>query len=345
MLTEGTDEILMKNMKRSIPFIFKLLGCLFIFVVLFVLSQIYGAADATAKDVWLAIASDEVSDSILVIRELRLPREVAGILVGAALAVAGTIMQGVTRNPLADPGLLGLSSGASMALALILAFAPGVGTFGIMLACFLGAALGASLVLLLSAMRRGQLSPTRIILAGAAVSAFLYAVSEAVGLYFKISKDVSMWTAGGLIGTTWDQVQAISPVIIIGVVIATLLSKQLTIMSLSDDVAVSLGQRLVLIKALLFVVVIVLTGASVALVGNIAFVGLMIPHIVRTFAGTDYRAIMPLSAITGASFMLLADTMGRTIHAPYETPVAAIVAMMGLPFFLFVVNKGGGKRS
>lgn len=154
-----------------------------------------------------------------------------------------------------------------------------------------------------------------------------------------------MWTAGGLIGTTWDQVQAISPVIIIGVVIATLLSKQLTIMSLSDDVAVSLGQRLVLIKALLFVVVIVLTGASVALVGNIAFVGLMIPHIVRTFAGTDYRAIMPLSAITGASFMLLADTMGRTIHAPYETPVAAIVAMMGLPFFLFVVNKGGGKRS
>lgn len=136
MLTEGTDEILMKNMKRSIPFIFKLLGCLFIFVVLFVLSQIYGAADATAKDVWLAIASDEVSDSILVIRELRLPREVAGILVGAALAVAGTIMQGVTRNPLADPGLLGLSSGASMALALILAFAPGVGTFGIMLACF-----------------------------------------------------------------------------------------------------------------------------------------------------------------------------------------------------------------
>jgi iron complex transport system permease protein len=150
-----------------------------------------------------------------------------------------------------------------------------------------------------------------------------------------------MWTAGGLIGTTWGQIQAIAPVILLGIVGALLLSNQLSILNLSDEVATGLGQRMVLVKAVLFVLVIVLSGASVALVGNMAFVGLMIPHIVRKIAGTDYRHVLPFSALIGATFMLLADTLGRTINAPYETPVVAIVAMLGLPFFLFVVRRGG----
>lgn len=190
-------------------------------------------------------------------------------------------------------------------------------------------------------MKKGGFSPFRIVLAGAAVSTFLFAIAEGVGLYFKISKDVSMWTAGGLIGTSWNQLQVIVPFILVGIVIALFLSKQLTILSLNEEVAVGLGQRTRLIKTILFIVIILLAGASVALVGNMAFIGLLVPHIARTIVGTDYRFIIPISIVFGATLMLIADTMGRTINAPYETPVVAIVAMMGLPFFLFIVHKGG----
>jgi iron complex transport system permease protein len=137
----------------------------------------------------------------------------------------------------------------------------------------------------------------------------------------------------------------IAPFIILGITIAIFLSRQLTILSLSEEVAVGLGQKTALIKGFLFIVIILLAGASVALVGNMAFVGLMVPHIVRAIVGTDYRFIIPMSGILGAAFLLLADTLGRTINAPYETPVAAIIAMLGLPFFLFIVKKGGNAFS
>lgn len=181
----------------------------------------------------------------------------------------------------------------------------------------------------------------QMVLAGSAVSAFLYAIAEGIGIYFKISKDVSMWTAGGVIGTSWGQLQTIFPFILIGLMIAILLSRQLTILSLSEEVAVGLGQNIAAIKGVLFVVIVLLAGTSVALVGNLAFLGLMIPHIVRGIVGTDYRHVIPMSALVGAIFMLFADTVGRTLHAPYETPVAALIAIMGLPFFLFIVRKGG----
>ncbi|GAA0400371.1 iron ABC transporter permease [Paenibacillus motobuensis] len=263
------------------------------------------------------------------------------MVVGAALAISGAMMQGITRNPLADPGLLGLTSGANAALAITLAIIPAANYFGIMIACFIGAALGATFVLGIGAVKKGGLSPLRLVLAGSAVSAFLYAIAEGVGIYFKISKDVSMWTSGGVIGTTWGQLQVIVPFIIVGIILSLLFSKQLTVMSLSEEVAVGLGQRTALIKVLMIVLIIILAGASVALVGNLAFIGLMVPHLIRGIVGTDYRYILPMSGIGGAAFMLIADTLGRTINAPYETPVAAIVAMIGLPFFLYIVRKGG----
>lgn len=332
---------MMNTKKASYSFLYKLLGSMLAMVLCFLAAMIFGAKETTLHDLWLAITSGSSADNVLILREIRLPRELAAALIGAAFAVSGAIMQGVTRNPLADPGLLGLTSGANMALALTFVFLPGLNYFGIMIACFFGAALGAALVLALGSVRQGGLSPIRIVLAGAAVSAFLYAIASCVSIAFKISKDVSMWTAGGLIGTTWGQLQAIAPVILLGIVAALAFSGQLTILSLNDEVAIGLGQRLVFVKATLFILIILLTGASVALIGDMAFVGLMIPHIVRRIVGTDYRYILPVSIFTGASFMLLADTIGRTINAPYETPTAAVVAMLGLPFFLFVVRKGG----
>lgn len=326
---------------RSKPFIYKLIVATIVLILMFVAAILFGAANTTLKDIWLAIATNESTEATSVIRDIRLPREIGAIFVGAALAVAGAIMQGITRNPLADPGLLGLTAGANAMLAIIITFFPAINYFGIMIACFIGSFIGASMVFGIGAMNKGGLSPFRIVLAGAAISAFLYAVEQGIGIYFKVSKDVSMWTAGGLIGTTWTQLKIIVPFIVLGIFIAMIFSRQLTILSLNEEIAIGLGQKVAVIKTILFVIIIILAGTAVALVGNIAFIGLMIPHIVRASVGTDYRYIIPMSAITGATFMLFADTIARTINAPYETPVIAIVAMLGLPFFLFIVRKGG----
>ncbi|TWD92437.1 iron complex transport system permease protein [Neobacillus bataviensis] len=327
--------------RRSIPFIYKMAASLLVFIGMFILACLFGAAETTIKDVWLALTTNVKNETTLMLREIRFPREVAAIFVGAGLAVSGAIMQGLTRNPLADPGLLGLSAGANAALAIMIAFLPSANYLLITLACFLGAAAGTVMVFGIGAMTKGGFSPLRIVLAGAAVSGFLYAVAEGVGIYFKLSKNVSMWTSGGLIGTSWGQLDVVVPVITVGILISLLLARHLTILSLSEEVAVGLGQKITQIKTILFIVIILLAGASVALVGNMAFIGLMVPHVVRAMVGTDYRLILPMSAISGAAFMLLADTLGRTLHSPFETPVAAIVAVMGLPFFLIIVRKGG----
>ncbi|EPY09789.1 FecCD family ABC transporter permease [Paenibacillus alvei] len=325
----------------TIPFIGKLIVGILLCAGMFVVAMVFGAADTSLRDVWLALTSNATSDNISVLRDIRLPREIGAMVVGAALAVAGAIMQGMTRNPLADPGLLGLTAGANAALAITLALIPGANYYAITIACFIGAAVGAFIVFGIGAMKRGGFSPLRIVLAGAAVTAFFIAVAEGTGLYFKISREISLWTAGGLIGTNWSQLQIIVPVVLVGILIAIGFSRQLTILSLNEEVAVGLGQKTLMVKIILFIVIVLLAGASVALVGNMAFIGLMIPHIVRAMVGTDYRFILPMSIFTGATFMLLADTLGRTINSPYETPVAAIVAMLGLPFFLFIVHKGG----
>jgi len=327
--------------QRTIPFIGKLIVGILLCAGMFVVAMVFGAADTSLRDVWLALTSNATSDNISVLRDIRLPREIGAMVVGAALAVAGAIMQGMTRNPLADPGLLGLTAGANAALAITLALIPGANYYAITIACFIGAAVGAFIVFGIGAMKKGGFSPLRIVLAGAAVTAFLVAVAEGTGLYFKISREISLWTAGGLIGTNWSQLQIIVPVVLGGILIAIGFSRQLTILSLNEEVAVGLGQKTLMVKIILFIVIVLLAGASVALVGNMAFIGLMIPHIVRAMVGTDYRFILPMSIFTGATFMLLADTLGRTINSPYETPVAAIVAMLGLPFFLFIVHKGG----
>ena len=327
--------------QRTIPFIGKLIVGILLCAGMFVVAMVFGAADTSLRDVWLVLTSNATSDNISVLRDIRLPREIGAMVVGAALAVAGAIMQGMTRNPLADPGLLGLTAGANAALAITLALIPGANYYAITIACFIGAAVGAFIVFGIGAMKKGGFSPLRIVLAGAAVTAFLVAVAEGTGLYFKISREISLWTAGGLIGTNWSQLQIIVPVVLVGILIAIGFSRQLTILSLNEEVAVGLGQKTLMVKIILFIVIVLLAGASVALVGNMAFIGLMIPHIVRAMVGTDYRFILPMSIFTGATFMLLADTLGRTINSPYETPVAAIVAMLGLPFFLFIVHKGG----
>lgn len=304
-------------------------------------SLAFGAKEVTLHELWMAMSTSiGGGDTVTLIRDIRLPRIAAALLVGAALSVSGAIMQGVTRNPLADPGLLGVTSGANAALACTLAIVPSIGYMGIFAACFAGAAAGALLAFGLGAATGSGLSSMQLVLSGAAVSALLSAIAEGVALHFKLSKDVSMWTSGGLIGASWEQVRMTTPVILAALAVALLLSRPLTLLSLNEEASVGLGVRTIKVKAALYGLAVVLTGAAVALAGNLAFLGLMIPHIVRRFAGNDYRIVVPLSAVGGAALMLLADLLGRTLNLPYEVPVAAIVAMMGLPFFLLIVRKG-----
>ena len=238
---------------QQIPYSIKIGMGLILLIVSFSMAFVFGAADTSVRDVLTAILSTAPNDPAIMLREIRFPREVAAALVGAALAVSGTIIQGMTRNPLADPGLLGLTAGANAALAITVAIWPSVNYFGVMLTCFVGAAAGAILVFGLSSFHPDGFTTLRIVLAGVTISAFLYAIAEGVGIYFKISQQVSMWTAGGMIGTTWHQVWLIAPIVLIGVLISLMCARQLTILSLSEEMAVGLGQRVRLIKSILFV--------------------------------------------------------------------------------------------
>jgi len=325
---------------RQFPFWLQVLLALLVLIGTAGISLCIGAANTSIQDVYQAIVGQSGGKHYTILREIRFPRIIAAIFVGSALAVAGAIMQGVTRNPLADPGLLGLTAGANAALALTMAFIPKFSYYTLILACFIGAGIGMMIVYGIGASTKKGFSPLRLVLAGAAVTALLQAIAEGTGILFQISKDVSMWTSGGFIGTTW-QALLIVPVIIIGLLLSFAFSRQLTILSLNEEVAVGVGQNTTLIKGIMMFAVVILAGSAVALVGNLAFVGLMVPHIVRAFVGTDYRFVLPMSAIVGGWFMVTADFAGRMINAPFETPVVAIVSILGLPFFLLLVRKGG----
>ncbi|KXT77179.1 ABC-type Fe3+-siderophore transport system, permease component [Streptococcus sp. DD10] len=273
-----------------------------------------------------------------VIMDIRLPRLLAALLVGAAMACSGLIMQGITRNPIADPGLLGINTGAGMALALASAFIKGLHYTLILMVCLLGSLVASILVFTLSYQPKKGYNQLRLVLAGAMISTLFSAIGQGVTLYFKLSGAIIGWQAGGLVGTNWTMLAYIAPLILIGLVLSFLFSHQLSILSLHETVAKSLGQRTLTMTMFLLGLVVLLSASSVALVGSLAFIGLIIPHFVKLFLSNDYRLLLPVTALVGGTFMLWADFISRIIHAPYETPLNAIIAIFGLPCFIFLIR-------
>lgn len=308
------------------------------------LSVSVGAADIKLATVWEAIFHFNPDlQKHQVIRELRFPRAIAGALVGACFAVAGAIMQGMTRNPLADSGLLGLNAGAGVALAIVFAFAPSLSFTSLMLYCFIGAAVASFIVFGIGSLSFNGLTPLRLTLAGSAVSALLVAISQGVAILFNLSQDIAFWLAGGMGGASWTQIKIIFPWVAVALIAAMMLSRSVTLLSLGREVAVGLGQRTRLVQLACMIVVVILAGSAVSTVGPIAFIGLIIPHVTRYFVGVDYRWIIPCSAVLGSLLIIFADIAARMINAPYETPLGALIAIIGVPFFIYLASKRKGE--
>lgn len=303
-------------------------------------SVMVGAADIKPGTIAAALFHfDAQEPDHLVIREFRLPRTVAALLVGASLGAAGAIMQGMTRNPLASPSLMGLNAGAGLLLALGLVFFPTIGFTGLIMLSFLGAFLGVVLVYGIGSAHPGGLAPVRLALAGAAVSALFGAMTSILVIYFGIAQDVLFYVAGGLQGVRWPQLNLAFPWMIAGLVGALAISRSVTLLSLGSDVAAGLGQNLRVAQIGGVVVTLLLAGTAVALAGGIGFVGLVVPHIARFILGVDYRWVIPGSALCGALLLVMADLFARMVNPPYETPVGLVTALIGIPFFLWLMRR------
>ncbi len=273
--------------------------------------------------------------------EMRMPRALAACVTGAALALAGGVMQGITRNPLADAGLLGVNAGAGFFIALTAVLLPPLSSFGTMIFAFMGAALAVLMVYGIG-MGKHKSGSIRLILAGSAVSALLTALSQGISLTFGLSKSLSFWTAGSLSGITWQSLLLTAPWIAGAGLISQLLSGRLSVLALGEESAVGLGVNVWAVRLAGIGVVLILAGASVSLVGGISFLGLIVPHIARFLAGEDYCRLLPVSALLGSILLVLADIAARSINAPFDTPVGALVSAIGVPVFLVLTYRKKG---
>lgn len=304
-------------------------------------SVAYGAKPIPLTAVWEALWSPDASvNDHLIVRSLRVPRTVLGLAVGAALGVAGAVMQGVTRNPLADPGILGIEAGAALAVVV------GIHTFGITSLstytwfAFAGAAVASVVVYGLGSMGRGGATPVKLALAGAAMASLLASCTSAVLLLDLATLDqFRFWVVGSLAGRDGDVAVRVLPFLVIGFLLALGSARPLNVLALGDDVARSLGQRVQVARITSALAVIVLCGAATAACGPIAFIGLTIPHVARAICGPDYRWIIPWSMVLGPVLLLGADVLGRVVARPGELQVGIVTAVLGAPFFIALVRR------
>lgn len=307
-----------------------------------ILSIFLGSTNISWQKVLMAFFLGDMTDhQQIAILELRLPRTIGDILVGAGLAGAGAMMQGITRNPLADSGILGINAGASFGLAMCLAFLTNVSFGFTILASFLGAAMAIFLVFGLLLLKRRKLDAARLVLAGLAVSMFLTALTQGISILTNTGQTLTFWTAGGTAAIRMEQIKIAAPIMIFGILAGILLSKRISILSLGDEAAQGLGIDLFQSKMACLLTVLLLSGTSVALAGPVGFVGLLVPHLVRRFAGSKYETVIPCSMVLGSALMLVADLIARTINAPTETPIGLIFAIIGVPVFIAICRKEG----
>lgn len=329
------------NLRRptSVRVLWLLIGA-GIILVLSILSVSFGVRTVSLDDIFAALSGhDETIAQAAIIK--RIPRTALAILVGAALALSGAAMQAVTRNPIADPGILGVTNGASFAVVLGLAFFGLANPFSQMSVAILGAAIAGVFVYSVGSLGRGGATPLKLALAGAATAAALGSLISAVMLpRVDLLQTFQSWQIGGVGGAEWPRIAVTAPVLAIGALICFACARGMNSLALGDDMAAGLGERVFRTRLLSAVGAVILAGAATAIAGPIGFVGLVIPHMCRMLVGTDHRWLLPFSALGGAALLLASDIVGRVIApSSEEIQVGIITAVIGAPFFIWIVRR------
>ncbi|WP_301861118.1 iron ABC transporter permease [uncultured Megasphaera sp.] len=323
--------------RRSTVRMMTLCAGLILLVVSLALGIAAGAVHISLADIWQAITRPGQTDNYRIIYTLRMPRAICAALAGANLALSGCILQGILRNPLADPGIIGISAGAGLAAMALMLIAPTLTAF-VPFAAFFGAIIAAAIVFML-AYERG-VNPLRLVLAGVAIAAFFGGGMTALSVFFsdKIQGTVS-WMAGGFAGSNWQHVRMILPYSFVGIIGTLCYYRKLNALQLGDDVAKTLGVHTERTRGILVALAALLAASAVSVAGLLGFVGLIIPHVMRLVVGSDFETLLPCSALFGAILVVVADVAARTIFSPVEVPVGIFMSFIGAPFFLYLLKR------
>lgn len=316
----------------------KLLVLTLLLGLTFLAANVYGAAEVAPRDIFNILFRNQDSGMYtVIIRQVRFPRNILACMVGASLSLAGAIMQGMMRNPMASPSVLGVTTGASTATYLMYIFFPASLSL-VPMGAFAGALVTTFLIFVFA--WKGGLNPTRFILSGVALSSVLTAVNNILIIrYPDVLEGLSGFMVGGLSARSWPQVRMVTPYFLAGTVLALLCANKLNVIMMGDELATSLGVDVDRVRMALIAISSLLAASAVSVAGLISFVGLCVPHIMRLYIGSDYRYLMPASALGGALILTLCDTVGRVILRPSEIPVGIIMALLGAPFFLWMLRR------
>ncbi|WP_030418850.1 FecCD family ABC transporter permease [Streptomyces sp. NRRL F-5065] len=317
-----------------------LVAILLLLLLAVLLSLAVGSRAVAPSVVWDALLHGGTSADAQVVRSMRVPRTVIGVMVGAALAVAGLVLQGITRNPIAEPGILGISQGASMGVVCAIAFLGVHSLTGYVWYAFVGAGVAAVLIYAVASSGRGGASPVKLALAGAAMNAFLASLISAIlTTNARALDEFRFWDVGSLSGRDATIAGQVWPFLLAGLLLVLAMARGLDALALGDDMARGLGRNVALLRATGALGAAILTGAAVAAAGPIAFIGLAVPHMARALVGPGHRWLLPVAALLGPVMLLLADVLGRVVVRPAEVPVAVMTALAGVPFLVVLVRR------
>ena len=319
-----------------------LICSLLLLVVGLVLAVRLGSVHIAFSDIFNSIFNYSENLEVMLVRDVRIPRALSVLMTGGILGVTGAMIQGVTRNPIAEPSILGVSQGATLVIAIFYAAGIGITTKNVMIASFIGALITGLIVLGFISKKANNNSIAKILLAGTAMSTFFVSLTTVIGLLTNQSQMIGFWVSGGFRNATWADFKLVFIVGIIGLIITMILSPKINILNLGDDVAIGLGESPEKIRFITLMVMIPMIAAAVAVGKNIAFVGLIIPQVVRKILGEDYRKNIPCSFLLGAVLLTYADIAARMLFNPYETPIGVFTAIIGIPFFISVARKERG---
>ncbi|HDI6438438.1 TPA: iron ABC transporter permease [Staphylococcus aureus] len=310
----------------------------FLFICIY-LNMAIGSSKINFSDIVHYVTGHTDTKATVLLHNVRMPRMIAGLFIGGALAVSGLLMQAMTRNPLASPKIFGVSSGASFFIVFVTIIIPSLEYYALYLGV-IGAFIGGLTVYTLSGATKGM-TPIKLALAGMAIHLFFSSMTEGIIILNENSNEqVMFWLVGSLSSMKWDEILTILPWLIGALIVTIFIGRQLTIMELGDDIAKGLGQNINKVRIIIGLLVIILTGMSVSVAGPIGFVGLIVPHIVKRYVSKNYLVMIPLTFIIGADLLLLSDVLSRLITYPYESPVGIVTSFVGALYFLFITIKG-----